>query len=146
MKKLNLLIIIWLIGISYVRTQDWSIVSEPDISVTLNDIFFVSEDEGWVTGDEGTVLHTIDGGTTWELQNSNVTKDLATIFFYDEMNLSFIPLLDEGSTVSTAYSSFSVLPTTFFIDPDGIVSAIHRGPLTMGQIEGYLDNMALDMS
>ncbi|HET6443184.1 MAG TPA: redoxin domain-containing protein [candidate division Zixibacteria bacterium] len=62
-------------------------------------------------------------------------------FFYDEMDLSFTPLLDDGSAVSTAYSSYSVLPTTFFIDHNGNVAAIHRGPLTLGQIEGYLEQM-----
>lgn len=60
-------------------------------------------------------------------------------FFYDEMGLTFTPLVDEGSAVSTAYSSFSVLPTTYFLDREGLVAAIHRGPLTGGQIEGYLE-------
>lgn len=69
--------------------------------------------------------------------------DRAREFFYDEMELSFIPLLDDNSAVSTAYSSFSVLPTTYFLDADGIVSAVHLGPVTLGQIEGYLDEMDL---
>jgi len=82
--------------------------------------------------DEGLIILALD-------QDEPV--DRAREFFYDEMDLSFIPLLDDNSAVSTAYSSLSVLPTTYFLDPDGIVSAIHRGPLTMGQIERYLENM-----
>jgi cytochrome c biogenesis protein CcmG/thiol:disulfide interchange protein DsbE len=82
--------------------------------------------------DEGLIILALD-------QDEPV--DRAREFFYDEMDLSFIPLLDDNSAVSTAYSSLNVLPTTYFLDPDGIVSAIHRGPLTMGQIERYLDNM-----
>ena len=31
----------------------------------LFDVFFVSKDEGWVSGGAGTILHTKDGGTTW---------------------------------------------------------------------------------
>jgi hypothetical protein len=60
------------------------------------------------------------------------------------MDLSFTPLLDDGSAIATSYGSYSVLPTTYFIDQDGLVSGIHRGPLTLGQIEGYLDEMTAD--
>jgi peroxiredoxin len=84
--------------------------------------------------DEGLIILALD---------QDETVDRAREFFYDEMELSFIPLLDDNSAVSTAYSSLSVLPTTYFLDPDGIVSAIHHGPLTLGQIEGYLDKMDL---
>ncbi len=66
------------------------------------------------------------------------TADVARSYFYDEMNLTFTPLLDEGSSVSTSYGSFGVLPSTYFVNADGVISAIHRGPLTLGQIEGYL--------
>lgn len=67
-------------------------------------------------------------------------------FFYDEMGLTFIPLIDENSAIATAYGSFSVLPTTYFIDDDGLVAAIHRGPLTMNQIDGYLARITTDAS
>jgi photosystem II stability/assembly factor-like uncharacterized protein len=33
--------------------------------ITLNDVFFVSKEEGWVTGAAGTILHTKDGGNNW---------------------------------------------------------------------------------
>jgi peroxiredoxin len=59
-------------------------------------------------------------------------------YFYDEMGLTFTPLLDEKSEVATRYGSYSVLPSTYFIDPEGTVVAIHRGPLTEGQLAGYL--------
>ena len=34
----------------------------------LTDVFFVSADVGWVSGDAGTILRTTDGGATWEAQ------------------------------------------------------------------------------
>jgi len=34
----------------------------------LTDVFFVSADVGWVSGDKGTILHTKDGGATWTAQ------------------------------------------------------------------------------
>jgi cytochrome c biogenesis protein CcmG/thiol:disulfide interchange protein DsbE len=87
--------------------------------------------------DDGLVILALD-------QDEPVER--AREFFFDEMGLSFTPLIDERSAIATAYSSYSVLPTTYFVDRDGTVTAIHRGPLTLGQIEGYLDNTMQEMS
>jgi cytochrome c biogenesis protein CcmG/thiol:disulfide interchange protein DsbE len=73
--------------------------------------------------------------------NQDEPAEVAADFFYDEMDLSFTPLLDVGSGVSTGYGSFGVLPTTYFVDPAGVISAIHRGPLTLSQINNYLAGM-----
>lgn len=70
--------------------------------------------------------------------------DVGRSYFYDEMGLTFTPLQDDGSKVATSYGSFSVLPSTFFIDSKGIVQAIHRGPATLRQIEGYLDGLQVE--
>lgn len=82
--------------------------------------------------DEGLVILALDQDEPLERGRS---------FFYQELDLTFIPLQDERSNVATSYTSFSVLPTTYFIDPEGIITAIHRGPLTMDQIEAYLAEM-----
>jgi len=36
--------------------------------LALMDVFFVSDEEGWVTGEHGTILHTKDGGNNWTPQ------------------------------------------------------------------------------
>jgi photosystem II stability/assembly factor-like uncharacterized protein len=36
--------------------------------VKLTDMFFTSVDEGWVSGEHATILHTADGGKTWTAQ------------------------------------------------------------------------------
>lgn len=58
--------------------------------------------------------------------------------FFDEFGLTFTPLLDEGKASSENYGVGRTLPTTFFINPEGEITAIHRGPMTQGQIDGYL--------
>jgi len=58
--------------------------------------------------------------------------------FFDEFGLTFTPLLDEGNTTSENYGVGRILPTTFFINAAGEISAIHRGPMTQSQIDGYL--------
>jgi photosystem II stability/assembly factor-like uncharacterized protein len=34
--------------------------------ITLNAVTFVDDREGWVVGEFGTILHTVDGGETWQ--------------------------------------------------------------------------------
>ncbi len=58
-------------------------------------------------------------------------------FFYDELELSFTPLLDEDALVNNQYRVFN-LPTTFFIDREGIIQGVHRGVLTQSLIDDYL--------
>lgn len=47
----------------------------------LHDIEFIDEQNGWVVGDNATILHTADGGETWELQTLNTTTSLQGLCF-----------------------------------------------------------------
>jgi peroxiredoxin len=69
--------------------------------------------------------------------NQGESAAVVQAFFYDELGLSFTPLLDTEVEVSNLFSAFN-LPTTIFIAADGTVTAIHRGLLLPEQIEGYL--------
>ncbi|MGH2536463.1 MAG: TlpA family protein disulfide reductase [Candidatus Promineifilaceae bacterium] len=71
--------------------------------------------------------------------NEGEPAEVARAFFYDEMGLTFTPLLDENSAVGGAYASFNVLPTSYFINAAGQITAVHRGPMTAEQIKGYLE-------
>lgn len=58
-------------------------------------------------------------------------------FFYDQFGLTFTPLLDDDATVSDIYAANN-LPTTYFVNASGTITAIHRGILSREQIDGYL--------
>ena len=58
-------------------------------------------------------------------------------FFYDALDLTFTPLLDETGDVSRLYGVANY-PTSIFVDGDGLVTAVHLGLMTEAQIEGYL--------
>jgi cytochrome c biogenesis protein CcmG, thiol:disulfide interchange protein DsbE len=58
-------------------------------------------------------------------------------FFYDQMGLTFTPLLDENGRIAQQYGVAN-FPTTYFVGPDGTVTAVHRGPMTRAQIDDYL--------
>ena len=45
----------------------------------LDDVFFLSETEGWIVGKEGLVLHTRDGGRNWRPQYTDTRTDLKAI-------------------------------------------------------------------
>ncbi len=46
-------------------------------------VYFVSQDEGWIIGDAGLILHTSDGGVTWVAQVSGTTNGLSAISLPD---------------------------------------------------------------
>ena len=53
---------------------------------TLYDVHMISADEGWAVGGFGLIIHTTDGGATWEQQPSGTFEALRTVFFIDAMN------------------------------------------------------------
>lgn len=62
--------------------------------------------------------------------------------FFDERDLSFHPLLDDG-TGSRTYRVFG-LPTSYFVAADGMITAVHVGLLTEDRIEAYFDQTKMD--
>ncbi len=52
----------------------------------LTDVCFVDENNGWISGWTGTILHTTDGGETWTPQTAPPTNAYFSIFFTDVMN------------------------------------------------------------
>ena len=78
--------------------------------------------------DDGLIILALDQGESPEMVRS---------FFYDEFGLTFTPLLDTDQTVAEQYGIFNY-PTSIFIDGDGIITAIHRGPVLQSQLDEYL--------
>lgn len=70
--------------------------------------------------------------------NQQEPPEIVREFFYGQLGLTFTPLLDAEGDISELYGVANILPTTFFITPDGKVAAIHRGPMVQSQIDGYL--------
>lgn len=57
--------------------------------------------------------------------------------FIGNMGYSWMFLQDDGGNIGTRYQAFQI-PTSYFIDPNGVIKAIHIGPMNTQQIEGYL--------
>jgi hypothetical protein len=55
----------------------------PAVSDNLSRVFFVDTQHAWIAGDNGTILATRDGGTTWKQQTSGTAEMLESLFFID---------------------------------------------------------------
>ena len=55
-------------------------------SAWLRDVTFVDSSTGWVVGDGGTILKTVDAGIAWAPQTSNVSHNLNDVHFIDANN------------------------------------------------------------
>ncbi len=63
--------------------------------------------------------------------------------FVDELGLTFDVLLDPGAEVQELYR-IRGYPTSYFVDADGFIRAIHIGLLTEGQLDGYLADLGFE--
>ena len=64
----------------------WYLISEKNSDKIINRIFFANTYVGWMIGNEGIVLSSRDGGSTWKVQNSHTKNNLRGIYFIDEKN------------------------------------------------------------
>jgi len=78
-----------------------------------------------------------DDGLMLLALNQKEPGDIVSIFF-GELGLNFTAVLDSEGSVSELYGVANILPTTFFINAEGEITAIHRGPMVQSQIDGYL--------
>jgi photosystem II stability/assembly factor-like uncharacterized protein len=72
-----------LLFISSINAQTWQNKNIPT-SETQRSVYFISPNEGWSAGYNGTILHTIDYGANWSLQTSNTTEGFLAIRFMDK--------------------------------------------------------------
>jgi len=74
-------------GHSFVFDKDWQQVPTPT-QATLTKVVFVSEDKGWAVGHDATIMHSQDGGHTWQLQMQSVAidKPFLDVHFFNEQH------------------------------------------------------------
>jgi photosystem II stability/assembly factor-like uncharacterized protein len=65
----------------------WAQVAVP-VRSTLTGVSFVDDKNGWAVGHDATIIHTADGGQTWNLQSfkPELLKPLHDVFFLDTMH------------------------------------------------------------
>ena len=75
------LILVFFISNTIVFSQSyWTKVNSP-VSVNLRNCVFTDNLNGWAAGDDGVIVHTSDGGSTFVIQNSTIPYYINDIFF-----------------------------------------------------------------
>ncbi len=77
-----------------------------------------------------------DGLVVLALDQDESAEDVRA--FFDELGLTFTPLLDEGNDTSLNFGVPGTLPASVFINAEGKVTAVHRGIMTRGQLDDFL--------
>ena len=68
----------------------------------------------------------------------------AVAAFFDELQLTFPGLLDPGGEIQELYRVRGY-PSSYFLDPDGVVRVVHIGVMTEGQLDDYLSQVGIDI-
>ncbi len=63
--------------------EEWKQIPAPT-DKTLRNLYFIDAQTGWAAGEDGTIIHTSNGGDAWIVQNSNVHTFIVDIFFINE--------------------------------------------------------------
>jgi photosystem II stability/assembly factor-like uncharacterized protein len=85
MKKIITLFFLGLLLASSAKAQQWTALNSNTIQ-NINDVSFVDENNGWICGRQGNILHTTDGGQNWQYQRQALDSELSCIFFVDALN------------------------------------------------------------
>ena len=85
----------WAVGSKIINTvdgQNWNPQTKPDYAIDLgmNDVFFLNENEGWIIGERGLVMHTTNGGTTWTVEAEGVTDNYLCAVHFPSSNVGYI--------------------------------------------------------
>jgi photosystem II stability/assembly factor-like uncharacterized protein len=147
------------------RTTDggtnWSPQVVPGGARLLRGVTFVNANEGWACGRNGTIIHTSDGGNSWELQNSGQDTTLFDVSFAGPLlgliagNSKILRTTDGGQhwedcapgiqdhgPAATRHSSFKVTPnpcrTAAWLRLQGPLIGTHQTALTVYDATGRL--------
>lgn len=99
---------------------------ETRFSEDLNAIHFVDGREGWAVGNNGSLLHTTNGGASWTRQDTGSSRDFRDVYFVDQNNGWIV---GEGGIILRTISaglgwerqenpSPNLLNSVFFNDPN----------------------------
>jgi len=123
---------------------DWHVQTSP-VQDDLVSVSFADTLNGWAVSDSGTVIHTTDGGLTWEVQH-NIDRFLPEkIFFQDKQTgwlagvnssandtASILSTMDGGATWDTSYMMLHAKIYDIFFINDTMGWTVGFGGDTLG--------------
>lgn len=82
MKNITIISAVMLL-LSQITLAQWSTIHPYPGGKDFENVFFISPDSGWISGNQGSILFTSDEGHSWEFQESNTDQTLSGIHFID---------------------------------------------------------------
>lgn len=79
------LILVALVCFVQTAKADWTIRDSNSLA-WFHDVFFVSENKGWIAGSDGNLLATTDGGKNWKKAKIPARDNVRRVYFADENN------------------------------------------------------------
>ncbi|HSF88831.1 MAG TPA: YCF48-related protein [Saprospiraceae bacterium] len=79
---MGLWIILIILALPLASIAQWTLLNS-GTSESLNEIVFPVPDTGYVVGENGTVIRTVNGGEEWTALNPGTTKHVNDLFFFD---------------------------------------------------------------
>lgn len=86
MKSVKFILVLFLLT-SFFQTAraDW-VKQESNSLAWLHDVYFLTEDKGWIAGSGGTLLATVDGGKTWKNEKNFTADNIRQVYFTSDKN------------------------------------------------------------
>lgn len=130
MKRLAFLLTAVLLFISNSHTT-W-FTQNSGTTVTLNSVYFPVLNTGYIAGDNGTILKTVDKGASWLVLNSGTQRNLTSVFFSDENNGfiagdSVILKTNNGGVSWGVYETDYLVKSVYFINSQLGFAAAYNG-------------------
>lgn len=65
--------------------NSWLRISDSlDLQGCLNSVYFTNSNTGWAVGDNGMILHSLDGGVHWIAQDNPLSDRLTSVYFIND--------------------------------------------------------------
>lgn len=76
--------------INTVDGVNWFPQTSPTTNRGMFDVFFLNENEGWVIGERGLIMHTTNGGTTWTVEAEGVTDNYLCAVHFPSSKVGYV--------------------------------------------------------
>lgn len=137
MKKLTtIFLIILFVQVNYLKAQNaWQILSPLPTGINLYGVSMISPNEFWILGEQGKILHTTDGGISWQIQQAPTFYPISIKMF----NANDGWLISGGDTIyKTNDGGLNWLPV--FIQYGGYTGGFFRN-INEGWVFGNADTL-----
>lgn len=134
---------------NYVEESTWEFIKTGTTN-NLNSISFLDDYRGYIAGDSGLILKSLDGGTSWKKIKSNYSNNFFSMSFTDNKlfvvgSSGFIGTINNNSdqVIKIASSSFETIFKIYFVDhnngfivgSNGTIQRTYDAGLTWNSIE-----------